>query len=182
MDAFATLGLPRLAGLPDADITSAYFAASKAANVDPGLLNAAHELLKAPEKRIAHLIELTGPADAKQWRTVQLSDDLMQLFMAIGRLRPAAEALIEKRARAQSALVRATTERPVLLAVEEATRIAAALSEAHEALLKSLPSLDEAVTSGRPDVWRALVEAQTKFAYLAKWQAQVRELLARLSM
>jgi hypothetical protein len=44
----------------------------------------------------------------------------------------------------------------------------------------SLPSLDAALANQEPDAWKQLAAAQARLAYLAKWQAQVRERLLAL--
>lgn len=173
MDAFATLGLPRLAALDEEQVRVAYFEKSKAAEADHAALNEAYELLLAPEKRLKHLLDMNAPEDAKQWRTVAMSEDLMQHFMALGRVRPEAEALIEKRGRAQSALAKALLEKPTFALREGLEAIGMALEEKRRAMEAELPLVE----AGN---WRAVAETQARFSYLAKWQAQVRELLLKL--
>jgi len=171
MDAFATLGLPRAAAVDEETVRAAYFAQSKAPGADHAALNAAHELLLAPDKRLKHLIDLAAPEEVKQWRTVAMSEDLMQHFMALGKVRPEAEALIDKRAKTQSALTKALLERQTFALRDQLEQIGFALDERKRALELSLSALED---------WQALVEAQARFAYLGKWQAQVRELLLKL--
>ncbi len=173
MDAFATLGLLRTAALSEEAVRAAYFEKSKAAGADHAALNEAYELLLAPEKRLKHLLDLEAPEDAKQWRTVAMGEDLMQHFMALGRVRPEAEALIEKRGKAQSALAKALLERSTFAVREALEGIGTALEEKRGAMETELPLID----AGN---WRAVAEAQAKFSYVAKWQAQVRELLLKL--
>ena len=173
MDAFATLDLPATASLGEEQVRAAYFEKSKAPDADHAQLNAAYELLLAPEKRLKHLIDLAAPEEAKQWRAVTMSEDMMQLFMALGRARPEAEALIDKRGKAQSALAKALLEKPTFAVRETLEEIGMALEERRVAMESSLPSIPA-------DDWLALVETQAKFAYLAKWQTQVRELLLKL--
>lgn len=173
MDAFATLGLPRLAALEEEQVRAAYFEKSKAEGADHAALNAAYELLLAPEKRLKHLIEIAAPEDARQWRPVSMSEDLMQLFMALGKVRPEAEALIEKRGKAQSSLARALLEKPTFALRERLEEIGFALDDKREAL-------GQALVAHPADDWRGLAEAQARFAYLAKWHTQVRELLLKL--
>ncbi len=173
MDAFATLDLPRRAALSEEQVRAAYFEKSKAADADRAALNAAYELLLTPEKRLKHLLALAAPEEAKQWRTVTMSDELMELFLALGRTRPEAEALIEKRSQAQSALTRALTERQTMQMREMLEQIGTAMDDKRQALESRLHTLP-------PEQWQALAEAQAYFAYLAKWQTQVRELLLKL--
>ncbi len=182
MDAFATLGLPRLAALDEEAVRSAYFEKAKQTPADGTEIHAAYDTLLAPEKRLKHLLELAAPAEAKQWRTVQMSEALMQHFMALGRVRPEAEALIDKRAKAQSALTRALLERQTYALRDSFEQIGFALDEQRTALLGTLPALDTQLKTDAADTtaWRALAEAQAHLSYLAKWQAQVRELLLKL--
>jgi len=171
MDAFATLGLPRAAAVDEETVRAAYFAQSKAPGADHAALNAAHELLLAPDKRLKHLIDLAAPEEVKQWRKVAMSEDLMQHFLALGKVRPEAEALIEKRAKTQSALTKALLERQTFALRDQLEQIGFALDERKRALELALATIDD---------WQALAEAQAHFAYLAKWQTQVRELLLKL--
>lgn len=173
-DAFATLDLPRSAALTEEQVRSAYFEKSKAASeAEKGGLNAAFELLLAPDRRLKHLIEIAAPEEARQWRAVAMSEDLMELFMALGRVRPQAEALVEKRQKAQSALAKALLEGQTFQVRDALEQIGFSLDEKRRALETGLPSLKQGD-------WQRLAEAQARFAYLAKWQAQVRELLLRL--
>lgn len=172
-DAFTTLELPQIAALTEEQVRAAYFAKSKMPEADNGALNAAFELLLAPDRRLKHLIEIAAPEDAKKWRAVAMSEEMMQLFMALGKARPEAEALIERRGKAQSALSKALLEGQTFARRDELEQIGMALDEKRRELDAELPELD-----GRD--WRRLAEAQARFAYLAKWQAQVRELLLKL--
>jgi curved DNA-binding protein CbpA len=172
MNAFDVLGLPQQAALSEEEVRAAYFEKSKSADADRSELNAAFELLLAPEKRLRHLIDLAAPDDAKQWRTVTMSDDLMSLFMALGKARPDAEDLIEKRIKAQTALSKALLEGQTFSMRETLEEIGTALDAKRNELESSLASVE--------DDWQGLAAAQARFAYLAKWQAQVRELLLKL--
>lgn len=180
MDAFATLGLPRRAAVTEERVRAAYFAAAKLPDADQAALNAAFERLLSPDKRLKHLLEIAGPPEAAKWRTVTMGEGMMALFSAISQVRPSAEALIEKRARATSALTKALTERQAFALADEVESIGLSLDEARRALEADLPSMDEALQSNDQASWIRLAEVQAQFAYLAKWQAQVRELLMRL--
>ncbi len=172
MNAFEVLGLPQQASLCEEAVRTAYFEKSKSADADRSELNAAFELLLAPDKRLRHLIDLAAPDDAKQWRTVTMSDDLMSLFMTLGKARPGAEALIEKRSKAQTALSKALLEGQTFNLRETLEEIGTALDAKRTELESSLTTIE--------GDWQALAAAQARFAYLAKWQAQVRELLLKL--
>ena len=172
MNAFEVLGLPQQATLSEEAVRAAYFEKSKSADADRSELNAAFELLLAPDKRLRHLIDLAAPDDAKQWRTVTMSDDLMSLFMTLGKARPEAEALIEKRSKAQTALSKALLEGQTFATRETLEEIGTALDAKRSELESSLTAIE--------GDWQGLAAAQARFSYLAKWQAQVRELLLKL--
>lgn len=173
MNAFEVLGLPQRSTLSEDEVRAAYFERSKAASADRAELNAAFELLLAPDKRLRHLLDIAAPDDARQWRTVSMSEDLMTLFMSLGKARPEAEALIEKRSKAASALSKALLERQTFAMRETLEEIGTALEAKREELGSSLTQINA-------DDWIAIAAAQARFAYLAKWQAQVRELLLKL--
>jgi hypothetical protein len=174
MDAFATLRLPRHAALGEEQVRAAYFALSKEGNVDAGELNEAFDTLLVPESRLKHLLALAAPPEAQAWRTVPMSDELMALFLALGRARPQVEALATRRREAHSALAKALLEKPALALRDQLETIGHAIHERRAAMEAGLAALDAA-----PD-WQALAAQQAQLSYLAKWQAQVRELLLSL--
>ena len=178
-DAFHILGLPCQAALDEETVRTAYFAKARQAPADGTELNAAYETLLAPEKRLKHLMELAAPAEAKQWRTVPMSEALMQHFMALGRVRPEAEALVEKRVKAQSALSRALLERQTFAMRDSLETIGIELDAQRAELIKTLPALDAQLDADHR-TWRPVAEAQAHLSYLAKWQTQIRELLLKL--
>ena len=173
MNAFEVLGLEMRPSLSEETVRAAYFEKSKAPGSDLATLNAAYELLLAPDKRLKHFIELAAPADARQWRAVTMSEDLMAIFMALGKARPEAEALIERRGKTQSALSKALLEKQTFLIRET-------LEEIGTTLDAKRIDLESSVAGLAADDWKQLTEAQARFAYLAKWQTQVRELLLKL--
>lgn len=170
-DAFATLRLPRQATITEDDVRAAYFALSKAADANHADLNAAYELLLAPEKRLRHLLDLTAEGQGKAWAAVSMPEDLMESFMALGRVRPIAEGLIERRSKAQTALSKALLEPQTFAIRDQLEAIGRTLDEKRAALEQTL---SDGMSRGD------LVEAQARFAYLAKWHTQVRELLLKL--
>lgn len=179
-DAFATLGLPRFAGLAEVEIQAAYFSRSKEEGQDQELLNAAFQTLSAPEKRLKHLLELAGPPEAKAWRAVVMPEELMRLFSKVGALKADSESLLKRRAAAGSALSKALLEPQVLKLREVGEDVAALLAGELEQLSACFPTLDQAVAEGADDAWVRIAACQAHFSYLTKWQAQVRELLMGL--
>jgi hypothetical protein len=179
-DAFITLGLPPHAALSEEQVRAAYFALTKAGPAGAGDLNAAYQLLLAPEQRLKHLLTLAAPPEAQAWRTVPMSEALMQHFLTLGRLRPSAEALITKREAASSALAKALLEQPTLALRDQLEELGFAIEGARSWLEQTLPELDAALSKGEPHAWQSIAIAQAQFSYLSKWQAQLRELLLKL--
>lgn len=180
MDAFLVLGLPRRASLTEEEVRAAYFRCAKEAEADQGELNAALQMLVTAERRLKHLIEIAAPEEMKHWRTVSMPESLMELFMRVGRVKSVSEELLKKRQNAQSALAKALLEPAILKLRDEAETVAGDLSAALDGLVDGLPAVDETLESGGVDAWKRLAEIQAHVAYLAKWQAQVRELLLGL--
>jgi hypothetical protein len=172
MDAFAQLGLPRRASLSVAEIQAAYFSAAKDQPSDSATLHEAYDLLLHPEKRLRHLLEIAAPPEATEWRTVPMAESLMQLFLRLGRARSEAEALAVRREKASSALSRALMEKALLAQRDDLECIGLELEELRMAILHTL-----AEQEGQ---WQQLALAQAQLSYLAKWQAQIAELLLRL--
>lgn len=170
MDAFALLGLPQRAALSEAEIQAAYFQAAK--EQDSADLHEAYSLLLHPEKRLRHLLELAAPPEATAWRTVPMADALMNLFLRLGAARSSAEAAVEKRNKASTALSKALLEKTILAQRHELESIGLLLEQQRRQILERLESLE--------NQWQQLAQAQAQLSYLAKWQAQVSELLLKL--
>lgn len=87
---------------------------------------------------------------------------------------------LDRKAKASSALAKAllTGEEMQQRAVLEG--IGFELEKRRREMEKQLPPLDAALASAEPDAWKQLGSMQARFAYLAKWQAQVRERLLAL--
>ena len=101
-----------------------------------------------------------------------MPDDLMQLFSQFGNLRQKAETLLKRRDTASTALGKAVLQPAVLGLRAEAEGLAELMAESIEARELILKEVAES--------WQKLAELQAHFAYLLKWQLQVRELLFRL--
>lgn len=178
-DAFATLGLPRRAALNTEALQNAYAVHSRTAHPDHGGneaaaadLNAAYEILRAPEKRLKHLLELAAPEDAKKWRTVPLDDGMMKLFSELGTALDSSARFIERKSKSQTALARA------LLANEEMKQ-RESLEQLGFEIERRRNEFESQLSAAESD-WAKLAAMQAKFAYLTKWQTQVRERLLPL--
>lgn len=186
-DCFALLSLPAQAALDEAALDHAYLQATKTAHPDQAggdaersaELNAALETLRNPVTRLKHLIETRSSLG---WRAIPLEPGLMSLFEKLGPLLQATAAFLARKQAATSALARA------LLASEE-MQLREALENLNESievewqrLEAALPVWDAHAAVTDEAGWAELQALQAKFAYLAKWRAQIRERLLGLML
>jgi curved DNA-binding protein CbpA len=186
-DSFTTLGLPRAATLDEPALQRAYTTHSRTAHPDHGgsealaaKVNAAYETLRHPEKRLKHLLELAGPSDAKAWRTVPLDEGMMTLFSELGKTMEVTSKFLERKARAASAIARAVLAGEEMRHRETLETIGFEIERQKNEMAARLPTLDATIAGGDASVWKQVAAMQARFAYLAKWQSQVRERLLAL--
>lgn len=186
-DAFAIFGLPRLAALDEETLRRAYAEKSRAAHPDCGgsdqeaaRINAAHETLRAPDRRLKHLLEIAAPPEAAQWRAVPVDDEMMRSFSKLGAAINASGRFLEKKSRARSALAKALLANEEMAHRESLERIGADLARRQAEMEALLPALDEALESRDRSAWERLGSTQAQFAYLLKWRRQIRERLLEL--
>lgn len=187
MDCFAVLGLPRSTVMNEQTLHRAYTGRSRDAHPDHGgseadsaQVNAAYETLRHPERRLKHLLDLAGPAEAKAWRTVPLDEGMMSAFSDLSTAIDASAKFLERKERAASALARALLAGEEMRHREELERIGIEIETRKAGMEAQLPSLDSTLANRESDAWKQLAVMQARFAYLAKWQAQVRERLLAL--
>jgi curved DNA-binding protein CbpA len=185
-DHFAVLAQPRRPWLdPDALRESFQRAAAEQHPDAPGgedarfaALNTAHAILRDPATRLRHLLELIAPE--RPPATAPIPPALADLFMQIASLRRAVDEHRRK-------LTAATNPLSSALLAGESTRLRAEL----EASLARLGSLQEsalgelrALDSGWPPTTSSadeLASLQARFAFLGKWEGQLREDLFQLT-
>jgi hypothetical protein len=178
-DAFEKLGVPRQFFLAEEALRTAYTERSKSASeADQQALNEAFHLLLRPDKRIKHLMELAGPAEASAWRAVPLSEDYMTLFGDVSSVKQAAETLIKQTESSHSALARALLAPIVLRLRDKAETSAKSLDQRLQQEQQMMEQLDQPLPSSA--TWSEIAALQARLAYLLKWQAQVREVLLKL--
>lgn len=183
-NAFALLGLPRIAALDDDALQQAWLAASRSAHPDqPGgdatraaEINTAYETLQAPEKRLKHLLEL----HQVPWRTVPIDVAMMALFGRIGPALQNAAALLKRKQAATSALAKALLAPDEMRLREELETLGSTLDTERTALLDHLPAFDSRLSEGDSTALADLQILQARLAYLTKWQTQIREALLSL--
>lgn len=183
-NAFALLGLPRVAALDDEALQKAWLDASRSAHPDqPGgdaecaaEINAAYETLQTPEKRLKHLLEL----HQVPWRTVPIDDAMMALFTQLGPVLQNVAVFLKRRQSATSALAKALLSPDEMRLREQLETLGSTLDADRAALLETLPAFDTRLSSGDTTALADLQVLQARLAYFGKWQAQVREALLSL--
>lgn len=178
MDAFAELGLPR-APLVDEDALARRFdALSHERHPDAGgdaaafaRLAEARAILLSPARRLRHLLSLLFPEEKLDG---PLSAALLDLFAALGPDIAASKDVLARKASAATALSRALLAPQEMALREKLEARAEILATRHTALQDEAARWD-----GQPAALAALAR---EAAFLEKWQAQLRDALARLGM
>ncbi len=185
VDSFQLFSLPRQAALDESALRDAYGALSREAHPDHGgseeaasALNLAWDTLRTPERRLKHLLELGAGEAARAWRTVPLDAEMMDLFMKLGAALDGSGKFLTKKAAANSALARALLANEEMLWREKLEEIGYEIEGRRQTMESTLPEWD----ARTPDeaAWKDLAALQARFAYLAKWQTQIRERLLML--
>jgi curved DNA-binding protein CbpA len=186
-DCFAVLGLPRAATVDEQALHRAYTEHSRTAHPDHGgseataaQVNAAYEILRHSEKRLKHLLELAGPPEASAWRTVPLDESMMRLFSELGKAMQSTTDFLERKRKAGSALAKALLASEEMRHRELLENIGFEIESSKKEMESGLPSLDLALAKQDVDAWKQVAMTQARLAYLARWQAQIRETLLAL--
>lgn len=187
VDHFEVLSLPHRAALSENVLHQAYADKSRIAHPDHGgteqhatEVNAAYEVLRSPENRLKHLLELSVPEQAKAWRTVPLDEGMMQVFSQLGAALEASGKFLEKKSKAQSALAKALLTQEEMQHRETLESIGLAIAQRRTTMEKELPAMDTELETAGDETWRKLAAMQARFSYLGRWQAQIRERLLQL--
>lgn len=141
-------------------------------------LNAAYAVLRDPAARLRHLLELEWPGAPTA--VAGIAPELADLFGKIAVLRQTGAALAKKEAAAQTPLARALLVGDQATHRQELETIRAALTIAEAAAQEELRAIDSHWEARDEAARSALAALQQRFAFLAKWQAQLREDLFRL--
>lgn len=180
-DHFAALAQPRRPWLDPGALRESFHRAAAQHHPDTAAggdaqfaaLNAAHAILREPASRLRHLIELEAPALLT--RTAPIPPALADLFMELATLRRNVESFGGKDSAAVSALRRALLAGEKLALRQTVTLALARLDAFHETALAELRALDSAWDTRTADALENLASLQARFAFLAKWTAQLRE-------
>lgn len=204
MDNFALLGQPRRPWLDSDALKAAFLERSAAEHPDRvhaegaaarenataryAELNAAHQCLREPKDRLAHLLELElGAAPA----SVQaIPPAAMDLFARVGQTCREADRVLAARAAATSPLVQAQWFSQGLELASQLMELQRQIHLQRDALLAELRAMNDdwncAPAPGSPGraqalPLRRLEEIYRVFSYTGRWSAQVQERLGHLS-
>ncbi len=97
---------------------------------------------------------------------------MMNLFSKLGAALEASAKFLERKQKAQSALAKALLANDEMWHRETLEQIGCEIGQRRHEMERQLPALEPG--------WAQLAAMQAKFAYLSKWQMQVRERLLAL--
>lgn len=184
IDHFAILGQPRRPWLDSEKLRDAFHELSATLHPDVAgsgdatqfaQMNAAYIVLREPAARVRHLLELDLPRSLE--RSYAIPEILAALFGEIAPLRGRFEAFLRRRNAASTAIARA------LLASEEQplradlSAIAQTLERVQHGALDQLRAIDEEWSAANESPAARLASLHAELAFLAKWNAQLREML-----
>ena len=143
-------------------------------------LNQAQAVLRDPKLRLRHLLELEHP-EVKLSGPSGIPTGLADLFVAVHGLLREADAVLAKKAAANSALAKALLAREEFAAREKVEAILEQLDALQAEATAELQAFDARWLDARPpDAAAALHEFYQQFAYLSRWLEQLRERLFQL--
>jgi curved DNA-binding protein CbpA len=189
IDYFALLNQPRAPWLDPTQLKHAYHRKTLQAHPDtagPGAtdktfaeINDAYQVLQDPKRRLHHLLELEGHAPASTERSVP--QELQDLFPLLGALTQRANLLLEKQRTASNALSRSLLKAQILEVEKETQALREKIHNLSDASLGQLRRISSDWERDRAAQMVALSNLYFKFAYLARWSAQLDEMAFQLS-
>jgi curved DNA-binding protein CbpA len=185
-DYFAALHQPRRPWLDEAALKEAFHRATTQHHPDisrddghkSAALNAAYSVLREPARRLKHLLELEWP-DAPP-PAASIPAPLADMFGKLAGIRQRWAEFIRNEAAAQSPLARALLAEQRAARHQEIETTRTALGVLETSALAELHSLDAHWEQRDESTRTQLFATQQTLAYLAKWQAQLREDLFHL--
>jgi hypothetical protein len=109
-----------------------------------------------------------------------MDESMMALFLQLGQALEASAKFLERKSKAQTALAKALLANEEMQQREILEQIGFEIEKRRELLEADLSRLDEALQKSDAAVWKEVALSQARFAYLGKWQTQVRERLLAL--
>lgn len=186
MNPFDVLGVPESAAVDPAVLKDKYHQLSREHHPDVtakgqddagnrfATINRAYQMLQSPATRLRELLRLRGKADLAAKGAIPPA--LLELFMGIGPVFQEADAVIEEKQRAASALAQALLAPKVMSVQDRLSEVMERLGKAMEEALADLPEADALLANRMPDE-QALDAAGAlcrRLLYLEKWQGQGR--------
>ena len=180
-DHFATLAQPRRPWLDPDALREAFHRAAAQHHPDAAggsdalfaALNAAHTILREPATRLRHLLELTAPGLPAS--TPPIPPALGDLFMELATLRGNLESFWQKESTASTPIRRALLAGEKFALRQVLALALVRLADAQQEALTELRALDAAWDTRDAAALENLTALQARFAFLAKWSAQLRE-------
>ncbi|MDB6171131.1 MAG: hscB [Chthoniobacteraceae bacterium] len=142
------------------------------------VLNSAYSTLKEPALRLRHLLELESEPLPS---TAQIPPALAQVFMELAGARGKLDRFLAKQSGASSPLGKAMVAIEKNALQESWELMARRIRTAKESATERLMQLD-ADWHGPEPVRETLVALHQEFAYLARWETQLREALLSLAL
>lgn len=156
----------------------------RAANEAFAALNAAHQCLKDPKRRLAHLLELIRGRPLAD--VTAIPNDQASLFMDFNGLLSGVDAFLASKEAAQTALQRAALMGEGLDWTDRLqaflSRIRSLFNEAAESVQSVEASWPGADAAPSPDQLAALESACRAFSFLGRWEAQINDRMTKLAI
>ncbi len=186
VDHFNVLGLGRKAEIPDDEIQKAFHALSREQHPDASaakeggdfaVVSEAYRVLGNPATRLKHLLalEFEERDDKPGAGGAGISEDLVQLFGKVGGALQAADEILAKREKQQTALGKAVLAKEELERQGKLRELAAFVDEEIGSACARFGEIDGLLESDR-EAGRQIGEAlAARLGFLTKWQAKIRE-------
>ena len=142
-------------------------------------LNAAYQCLREPRSRIRHLLELE--LGAKPSDLTDIPDELMNLFLAVGKEFRDVDTFLAEKAKATSPMVQVQLFESGMERVDQLNNLTRNIFSLRETLLEELKSLDTVWQSGKSHQMDRLLNIWRLLSFYERWLAQIRERTVQLS-
>lgn len=142
-------------------------------------LNAAYGCLREPRDRLRHLLELER--GGKPSDLTDVPEDLLELFVAVGRLLRAVDAFAAEKARATSPLLQVQFFERGEEWLEKLRAMQQSVNARRDPLLNELKALDARWEDGGQKPWERLLAIWRLLSFYDRWRAQLQERAVSLS-
>lgn len=142
-------------------------------------LNAAYQCLREPRSRIRHLLELE--LGAKPSDLTDIPDELMNLFLAVGKEFRDVDTFLAEKAKATSPMVQVQLFESGMERVDQLNNLTRNIFSLRETLLEELKSLDTVWQSGKSHQMDRLLNIWRLLSFYERWLAQIQERTLQLS-